>query len=387
MGFARPFFTPAAAKPRIAKDINRTGGALGPPVLLAMARFFTRQRLLHLLVHLVFWVALPFLPWAILQQQPPHFSFWRTITPVARMAVLFYLNYWVLIPQLLARRRVVVYLLAVLGLMILLHVPMSLHWLGIGTPPPPRPGTTLADRQQFQAVIILVTVLVWMVSSGLRITSEWFDNERARRQMHSDKLTAELAFLKSQVSPHFLFNTLNNIYSLAQLRSDDTPEAILKLSQLMRYMLYEANDPRVALEQEVEYLHNYVDLQRLRLADDVEIEFSQEGPMGGKLIEPMLLIPFVENAFKHGVSYQHRSAIRIVLRVVGDELRFRVQNRRFVTAAPPAAARDSGIGIQNVTQRLQLLYPGRHQLDIRPTDDEFIVTLTLALQHAALPVS
>lgn len=353
-----------------------------------MARFFTRQRLLHLLVHLVFWVALPFLPWAILQQQPPHFSFWRTVTPIARLAILFYLNYWVLIPRLLARRRFALYGLAVLALMFVLHIPLSLHWLGIGTQQPPRPGTTLADRQQFQAIVVLVTVLVWMVSSGLRITSEWFQNERVRRQMHSDKLSAELAFLKSQVSPHFLFNTLNNIYSLAQLRSDDTPEAILKLSQLMRYMLYEANDPQVPLEQEVEYLRNYVDLQRLRLADDVEIEFSQEGQLGGRLIEPMLLIPFVENAFKHGVSYQHPSAISIVLRVVGDELLFRVQNRRFEQGKPLTAARDSGIGIQNVTQRLQLLYPGRHHLDIDQSGDQYIITLTLALHaQASLPVS
>jgi two-component system, LytTR family, sensor kinase len=352
-----------------------------------MAQFLTRQRLLHILVHLVFWVSLPFLPWAILQQQPPHFSFWRAIMPVLRMAVLFYLNYWVLIPRLLARRRVLLYLLAVLALMLLLHLPMSLHWLGLGTMPPPRPGTSVADRQQFQAVIVVVTVLVWMVSSGLRITSEWFENERVRRQMHNDKLTAELSFLKSQVSPHFLFNTLNNIYSLAQLRSDDTPEAILKLSQLMRYMLYEANDPRVALEQEVEYLHNYVDLQRLRLADDVEIEFSQEGNLAGKLIEPMLLIPFVENAFKHGVSYQHPSYIRMALRVHADELLFRVQNRRFPVAPPLTAARDSGIGVQNVTQRLRLLYPDRHLLHIEQTADEYLVTLTLALQHATLPVS
>ncbi|WP_165903566.1 sensor histidine kinase [Hymenobacter gummosus] len=352
-----------------------------------MARFFTRQRLLHILVHLVFWVSLPFLPWAILQQQPPHFSFWRAFTPVLRMAVLFYLNYWVLIPRLLARRRVALYGLAVLALMLLLHLPMSLHWLGLGTPPPPRPGGTLAGRQQFQAVIILITVLVWMVSSGLRITSEWFENERVRRQMHHDKLTAELSFLKSQVSPHFLFNTLNNIYSLAQLRSDDTPEAILKLSQLMRYMLYEANDPRVPLEQEVEYLRNYVDLQRLRLADDVAIEFSQEGNLAGKLIEPMLLIPFVENAFKHGVSYQHTSFIHISLRVLGDELLFRVQNRRFPQLPSLTAARDSGIGVQNVTQRLRLLYPDRHLLHIEPTADEYIVTLTLALPHATLPVS
>ncbi|WP_460576896.1 sensor histidine kinase [Hymenobacter coalescens] len=301
--------------------------------------------------------------------------------------MLFYLNYWVLIPRRLARQRVGLYLLVVVLLIPLLHLPLSLQWLGLSAPRPLRPGTTVADRQQFEAVIVLITVMVWMVSSGLRITSEWFDNERARRQMHSDKLTAELASLKSQVNPHFLFNTLNHIYSLARLRSDDTPEAILKLSQLMRYMLYEANDPRVALEQEGEYLHNYVGLQRLRLADDVQIEFVQTGRLAGKLIGPVLLIPFVENAFKHGVSYQHPSCIHLELRVDGPALLFRVCNRRFPQVAAAEGPRDSGIGIQNVTQRLLLLYPGRHRLDIRPTDDEFLVTLTLELHHAPLPVS
>jgi LytS/YehU family sensor histidine kinase len=204
--------------------------------------------------------------------------------------------------------------------------------------------------------------------------------------MQSDKLSAELSLLKLQVSPHFLFNTLNNIYSLAQLKSDDAPEAILKLSQLMRYMLYEADTPRVALEREVQYLHNYVDLQRMRLADDVVISFVTEGQLQGKLIEPMLLIPFVENAFKHGVSYQHASVIAFTLQVADNALLFTVHNRCFETAsATPDPA--SGIGLQNIQQRLQLLYPGRHRLHIHQTDDEFLVNLSLQFPHDPVPVS
>ncbi|MCR5886395.1 sensor histidine kinase [Hymenobacter sp. J193] len=355
-----------------------------------MARLITKQHLTHLLIHVGVWAGLLFLPWMLLASSSgptPHFNLGRTLWPATKMALLFYVNYWVLIPKLLARRRFAAYFAAVVALLFICTLPMSAHWVGIGSTPPPRPGLTVADQHRFRAVILLVNVLVWLVSSGLRITGEWFENERQRRQMQSDKLEAELAFLKSQVSPHFLFNTLNNIYSLAQLKSDDAPEAILKLSHLMRYMLYEADTPRVALAKEVEYVQNYVDLQRLRLDEDVLISFHQEGQLAGRLIEPMLLIPFVENAFKHGVSYRHPSAIRMELHVTTTELRFRVHNRRFPQAPRPDQPRDSGVGLHNVEQRLALLYPGRHELRIEPTADDFTITLTLALPHAPLPLS
>ncbi|WP_236705209.1 sensor histidine kinase, partial [Hymenobacter sp. AT01-02] len=234
----------------------------------------------------------------------------------------------------------------------------------------------------------MIGILVWIISSGLRITSELFETERAKRELENNHLSAELAFLKSQVSPHFLFNTLNNIYSLAHLKSDDAPEAIMQLSQLMRYMLYESNAARVPLMREVEYLRNYMDLQRLRLdPSQVDIEFTVNGALDGNLIEPMLLIPFVENAFKHGISFQHPSRIAVHLTVRADTLLFTVRNSRFPEVPTATHDPNSGIGLPNVRQRLNLLYPDRHQLQLHQTSNEFIVDLTLTMAYAAVPAS
>ena len=165
-------------------------------------------------------------------------------------------------------------------------------------------------------------VMAFALSSSVRITMEWFKNERQKKEMEAEKLSSELAFLKSQVNPHFLFNILNNICSLARKKSDETENAIIKLSQIMRYMLQDSKDEKVSLDKEVEYLQSYIELQRLRLPEAVKIDFSTEGRTGLCSIEPLLLIPFVENAFKHGVSYQDSSEIKIRLVCRGQSISF-----------------------------------------------------------------
>ena len=196
-------------------------------------------------------------------------------------------------------------------------------------------------------------------------------------------MAAELALLKSQVSPHFLFNTLNNVYSLAHLKSDDAPVAILKLSLLLRYMLYESDTPRVPLTREIEYLENYVDLQRLRLDEQLKVNFQVEGDCTGLLLEPMLLIPFVENAFKHGISYQHPAPIEMSLRVTNQQLFFRVRNRCF-TAPGNAQTSAGGLGLPNIARRLALLYPNRHTLQTGKEGDYFTIELVLQLHPTAV---
>ncbi|UPL47618.1 sensor histidine kinase [Hymenobacter sublimis] len=342
----------------------------------------TRQRVLRVVVHVAAWVGVAFIP-RLLSDNPPPFQL-RHLTLPLQLAGYFYLNYYVLIPRLFARKKFALYFLVALGLLGLMYMPMLLRMAGIIQPMHHRPPGAMHYSRPPQGLWVM-GILVWIISSGLRITSEWFDADSARRDLENKQLTAELAFLKSQVSPHFLFNTLNNIYSLAQLKSDDTPEAIMQLSQLMRYMLYESAAARVPLARETEYLRTYIDLQRLRLdPEEVDIRFTVDGPLDGHLIEPMLLIPFVENAFKHGISAQNFSRIAVNLIVREDQLLFTVQNSRF----PRTGGHDpnSGIGLPNVRQRLHLLYPdGRHQLHVEETDDEFMVELTLTLAYAPVP--
>jgi LytS/YehU family sensor histidine kinase len=218
--------------------------------------------------------------------------------------------------------------------------------------------------------------MAFALSAAVRITMEWFKNERQKKEMEAEKLASELAFLKSQVNPHFLFNILNNICSLARKKSDETENAIIKLSQIMRYMLQDSKDEKVSLEKEIEYLQSYIELQRLRLPEAVRIDFSTVGRPELLSIEPLLLIPFVENAFKHGVSYQDVSEISIRMICRAQALSFVVENH-IAKQRGDTTEQGSGIGLKNVMRRLELLYPGKHQLKIRDDGIQYNVELDI----------
>ena len=197
------------------------------------------------------------------------------------------------------------------------------------------------------------------------------------KQTEAEKLHAELAYLKAQVNPHFLFNTLNSIYSLALEKSDRTPDAIVKLSSLMRYVLLETSRDKVPLEQELTYLSDYIQLQQTRFEGSSFVDFSISGQAEEKFIAPLLLIPFIENAFKHGVNPEEPSAILIRIDIVDDQLILLVTNKKL--ASPQPTPIPSGLGIKNTRLRLQLLYPARFTLNIDDGTKDFSVSLTLKL--------
>jgi len=213
------------------------------------------------------------------------------------------------------------------------------------------------------------------LSTVLKFTTDWFLNERIQRDLENQRLNAELSFLKSQINPHFLFNSLNSIYSLAYQRSETTPDAILKLSEIMRYMLYECNDNEVSLEKELQYLQNYIDLQKIRFGKNAYIDFKINGKVDGQQIVPLLLIAFIENAFKHGVANDPRSAIRLLIEVDESHLYFFIQNRKHNSNKDNLG----GIGLINVKRRLDLLYPGKYKLDIIDGKETYTCELTLDL--------
>jgi len=219
-------------------------------------------------------------------------------------------------------------------------------------------------------------LLMLFMSGFIKIAQEWFKSEKQREELKVEKLNAELKFLKSQINPHFLFNCLNTIYSLAHKKSEQTEHAILKLSTIMRYMIYESNEAKVMLEHELKYLHDYIDIQKLRLPKDIEIVYNVSGNASNLLIEPMLLVPFVENAFKHGISYAEDSFIHIDISMDENMIRLIVKNSHF----KERVAERGGIGLQNVTKRLELLYPEDYALDIQEAGSEFIVDLKLFLK-------
>lgn len=213
---------------------------------------------------------------------------------------------------------------------------------------------------------IVVSGLILLGANFYGFTSAWFRDRNSQRDLEQEKLRAELTALKHQINPHFLFNVLNSLYGLA-FRNDDEPtaEGIAKLSLLMRYMLYESNDTEVLLEKEIEYLENYISLQKLRLDGHTELIFEVKGSVVGKSIVPMLLIPFVENAFKFGISTVRKSFVHIYLVISDHELTFETQNSIHEVNTPVEDG-IGGIGLENVRKRLELLYPGKYTLTNGP---------------------
>ncbi|MCP9770540.1 histidine kinase [Lacihabitans sp. LS3-19] len=204
---------------------------------------------------------------------------------------------------------------------------------------------------------------------------------KKNQEEQAERLKSELSFLRSQISPHFIFNVLNSIVYLIRTKSKSAENVTLELSNLIRYMLYETENKQVLLEKEIEYLENYVKLQNVRFGEDVKINLEMKGEPGSKMIEPMLLIPFVENAFKHGVGFLKDPKIDILIDFKDDnKFEFSVKN---LVGAEKKEQKDpnSGIGIRNVKRRIELLYPKTHKLIMNNSDGIFEVILMLDLKN------
>ncbi|MEL6675817.1 MAG: histidine kinase [Bacteroidota bacterium] len=235
-------------------------------------------------------------------------------------------------------------------------------------------------------VFFEITILVNITTLGttVKLLQHWYKNERSRQQLAQEKTAAELQLLKSQVHPHFLFNTLNNLYALTLEASPQAPDMVLKLSALLNYMLYECNQPQVDLAKEVRYLEDYISLEKLRYGENLALAYECSGELSDKSIAPLLLLPFVENAFKHGASQATEEPwIRLNLWVDETTLHLQVENSRVETEATRTATDYAeGIGLKNVQRRLDLLYPDSYELSIRE-DASFFVYLKLQLTSAA----
>ncbi|MDD4645612.1 MAG: histidine kinase [Bacteroidales bacterium] len=222
--------------------------------------------------------------------------------------------------------------------------------------------------------------LVVAVVSVIRLLKISFGQQENARALDREKTEAELKFLKSQIHPHFLFNTLNNLYALTLDKSDKAPEVVLKLSDLLNYMLYECNESYVLVNKEIQMLENYLSLERIRYGEQLDLNFQVTGEVAGKQLAPMLLLPFVENAFKHGVSKLRKEAhVNISLEINGNIMDFSVKNSCSVLPDQDISGYTEGIGLKNVQRRLELLYPDKHRLMIGQTDNEFSISLNIIL--------
>jgi len=287
------------------------------------------------------------------------------------LVAFFYVNMYVLIPKVLTRKSWVQYLVSIVLCFVVVIMASELvndFLLGNSF----RPGRPFYFT-------LLNFLLVFGLSTALRLTSDRVQFERERKERENETLKSELSLLRSQVSPHFMFNVLNNLASLARKKSDQLESVIIQLSHLMRYMLYESNEKRVTVDKEIEYLESYIDLQRLRFGRDFPVSFEVKTTRGDLPIEPMLLIPFVENAFKHGIGMIKEPMILITLTTDGETLLFSVRNK-YNKTVPETKDASSGIGIANVRRRLDLLYKDMHELHIYESDPWYVVELKLILQ-------
>lgn len=217
--------------------------------------------------------------------------------------------------------------------------------------------------------------MVLFAAIGIRLTELWRQAERRAREIENEHLRTELSFLHMQINPHFLFNSLNTIYGMSLKKSDNAPKAVMKLSQLLRYMVEETGHDQVPIEKEVAYLYDYIELQKMRSGPFLTVTFKVDGNLHSAKIAPMLLMPFVENAFKYGLSNSMESPISIGLIISASQIRFSVCNRKFNNIE----RHSSGIGIANVVRRLELLYPDRHELSIKEEAEAYSVTLNIPL--------
>lgn len=231
------------------------------------------------------------------------------------------------------------------------------------------------DSYAWQCFLCVMTAAACF--SSLSLGKQWLLKQRDFLQAEQEKMTAQLQVLKAQLHPHFLFNTLNNIYAIALEASPKTPEMILKLSSLLSYMLYDCKVEEVLLEKEVDVMSNYIDLQKERYGDKIDISVNIEGDIQDKYITPLLILPFLENAFKHGTSEQlDRPWMSVDIAVKDDTLKCKVVNGK--NAFVPF--RENGVGIRNVQKRLDFLYPGKHDLKLSDEGEFFVISLLLELK-------
>lgn len=296
-----------------------------------------------------------------------------------------YFNIYYLVPAFLNRNNLLTYLLlfvtAALVLTPLRSVVFYFRFMGDA-------------EMQFEVLnsqIFTFTsfMIIGVFSTIIQIVSHWISGQRKMKELEKENLQSELKFLRSQINPHFLFNTLNSLYSLTLSKSDLAPEIVIRLSEIMRYMLYECNEKLVPLEREIKFMKNYVELEKLRYGDDVNIDFCIEGEVEDQKIAPLLFIPFFENSFKHGLSNRTgKDWIVIQFYAGGDQVKLTIRNSIPKTVSlnnyseqsnEKEILNSSGIGLENVKRRLELLYSNHYELEISKGDDQFEIYLSIKL--------
>ena len=303
-------------------------------------------------------------------------SFLRGLGNLLPMALLFYANLW-LVERYFEKNHYVQFLLwATLLMLGIAAIRINLNDFF----PPIRPSMViLSEGNKWWAGAILTNILTLLVSTFYQILEIRFRHEQQNMAIISKQNEAQLQFLRAQINPHFLFNTLNNIYSLAVVRSPQTAEMVMQLSKLLRYVVYDSKAEQIPLETEISHIEQYLQLFRMRSEEALDITFDVNGQIEGARLEPMLLIPLVENCCKHAdFELNEKAYIQIELSVEKGWLQFKTRNSKD-DVQHVQKDKVGGVGLDNLRQRLELLYPGTHQFQVQDLEDHFEVNLRLKL--------
>lgn len=332
-----------------------------------------RNTIFHILVWM-FWFIVPVLfALSEIKQRPFFFHSW---IPMFFSVILFYANYLWFVEKLLFKKRFVVFfvlnvsaiVLSVFLVELIKHTLFAAEFLSSNRPTPPK--HIIITGMVFSYIFII------SISVAIRTTTRWLKLDAERRALENENLRSELSNLKMQLNPHFFFNTLNNIYSLIQISPERAMEAVHGLARLMRYHLYETNAEKVPVMGEVDFMKSYVSLMQLRTTKNVKVDQEFSFEHGDDLVAPLLFIPLLENAFKHGVSSDSPSLIKIVMEEREHVLSLLVEN----SVVQQSLDEEKGIGLDNLKKRLQLIYPNRHVFEMSRQDDLFKVKMVIQLK-------
>ncbi|MEO6189997.1 MAG: histidine kinase [Saprospiraceae bacterium] len=289
-------------------------------------------------------------------------------------ALLANLNMYILFPKFLQNGSITIYITSLIGTcLIATPIKQLLNQYLCNLEPGTYESWMLDQRFHFISLVVVASL-----STLVRLPLDWLKVQNEKRSLLTKNIESELLFLKNQINPHFLFNTLNNLYALTLKKSDYAPELVLKLSDMLRYMLYECNETVVPLSKEIHYINNYIALEKIRLSQQADIQIEIVGDPTNINVAPLLFIPFIENSFKHGLKYSTTdSYIHIQFRIE-DEIHFSIVNSKHIHIPGMNKPKSvGGIGLNNVRKRLELIYPNSHELDIIDQLDHYQVNLIL----------
>lgn len=368
-----------------------------------------KKNIRKIILHIIAWGLFVFLNFLLLKSEEVEFNIGRQIKLLSIYLVVFY-SFYLFIAPLLFKKRILIFIftsiILITGAVFINNsvqekyhekrieelrnndkLKMDVIHENDRLRPPRRPPIEIMQKverppfvkKNFKLIESSMQILFFVfISLLLRFTQKWQYDEKTRYILEKEKSDAELLFLKQQINPHFLFNSLNSIYSLANKKSDLTTEAVLKLSFILRYVLYHSREDQVPLTDELTTLENYIELQRLRITEKVKLDYIIEGDPSLYFIEPLLMMPIFENAFKYGVDSITESFIRIYIKIKNGKLNLEISNK--IIPLEIKNKEESGIGLENIKRRLELLYPDSYYLNIYEEKQIFYVKLNIKLK-------